>query len=414
MALMRALTLAGLSTLTAVSPLQGQIERHPTGVNVNAQGPTSVFITFTNLTGYVAAEAIWCGEVVPASPDLGQRCDESTIYGALPIRFARTRASGVDALTDVMTIPASVARRAYQAATRGEDSRFFYVRRFVDPTGLGPDQYVAVTCRLTGGGARTPLALLDVRLAFATQDPVLSLSEQEDPPPLTADIHYNGTGALVGRWEVIRPGDPAPTAFDLLTEASLPVEVRGTQQRFLELERFNVFLPPTGHVTVQGPDLSRLPKDVAGLYQVVLRVEASADREGDSDVLGVGAGAVAGFPLPTLRYVVGDGGRIGLAGTRLRALDPVSEARVPEAAPTFYWTHTAGASFYRIDIRSAEDPGSLVQALVPSSDAGYTAPPWLRERLGSAALEWRVVSLDVAGDEDQTTPWRAVFLDSEP
>jgi len=38
-------------------------------------------------------------------------------------------------------------------------------RRFVHGAGLGPDQYVAVTCRLTDGGARTPFALLDVRLA---------------------------------------------------------------------------------------------------------------------------------------------------------------------------------------------------------------------------------------------------------
>ena len=60
---------------------------------------------------------------------------------------------------------ASVSRRAYQAAVDGQTSTFFYVRRFVSNTG-GPDEYVFVTCRLTGGGARTPLALLDVQLAY--------------------------------------------------------------------------------------------------------------------------------------------------------------------------------------------------------------------------------------------------------
>jgi hypothetical protein len=32
-------------------PLAAQIQRNPTGVNVNATGPTTVFITFGNLDG---------------------------------------------------------------------------------------------------------------------------------------------------------------------------------------------------------------------------------------------------------------------------------------------------------------------------------------------------------------------------
>ncbi len=47
---------------------------------------------------------------------------------------------------------------------------------------------------------------------------------------------------------------------------------------------------------------------------MLLRIEASDDKEGDSDLSAVGAGsgvvhsgAVAGFPLPTLRYFVGSG-----------------------------------------------------------------------------------------------------------
>ena len=41
------------------TPLSGQIQRNPTGVNVNANGATTVFITFGNLEGYVPVEAIW-------------------------------------------------------------------------------------------------------------------------------------------------------------------------------------------------------------------------------------------------------------------------------------------------------------------------------------------------------------------
>ena len=45
-----------------------------------------------------------------------------------------------------------MARKAYQAAAAGEDSEFFYVRRFESAAGA-PDQFVAVTMRLTGNGA---------------------------------------------------------------------------------------------------------------------------------------------------------------------------------------------------------------------------------------------------------------------
>ena len=101
-----------------------------------------------------------------------------------------------------MSIPPSVARRAYQAAEAGETSSFFYVRRFVSTRG-GPDEYVFVTCRLTGGGARTPLALLDVQLAFGDDLDVFSVERDATLPPVTARIAYNGTGRLRGRWEVV-------------------------------------------------------------------------------------------------------------------------------------------------------------------------------------------------------------------
>ena len=409
-----------LALLLAASAraVNGQIQRHPTGVNVNAQGASTVFITFSNLAGYVPVEAIWCGALVPASPDLGDRCDPSTVYGALPIRFAQTRASGNDALTDVMSIPPSVARRAYQSAAAGDESRFFYVRRFVDPSGFGPDQFVAVTCRLTGGGARTPFALLDVQLSFSTKDPVLSVAVGEEPVPVVADIAYNGTGSLVGRWEVVRPGDAPPTAFDLLTEGTLPLELRGTQRRFLELERFHVFLTPTGTVTLDGPDLSRLPTDVPGLYQILLRIEATGDKEGDSDLAGIGAGngiatsgAVAGFPIPALRYVVGAGGEVGVAGTRIRQLYPTPDSTLaPGQVPIFSWTHAASAHFYRLEVREPGAPEPALSALLSSATASYAGPPWLGEESAAGSLEWRVVGLDSRGDRVQATDWRRFSL----
>ena len=145
--------------LALAQPATAQISRHPTGVNVSAQGATTVFLTFGNLDGYVADEALWCGELIPANPDIGSMCDPATIFGSLPLRVDLSRTSGEDGFTDIMSIPPSVARRAYQAAADGATSSFFYVRRFIDPSGVGPDQYVTVTCRLSGGGARVPFSL---------------------------------------------------------------------------------------------------------------------------------------------------------------------------------------------------------------------------------------------------------------
>src|SRR5690606_13976259 len=155
-------------------------------------------------------------------------------------------------------------------AAAGSNSAFFYVRRFVGPPGT-PDQYVAVTCRMAGGGARVPFALTDVTLAFDSDAPVLFLAAGEAVPGITAQITYNGTGRLMGRWEIVRPGEDLPESRDLLTEATLPIEERGTQRRYLEVERFNVFLPPTGRYTLQGPSAERLPTAADGMYMLLLR-----------------------------------------------------------------------------------------------------------------------------------------------
>ncbi len=392
--------------------LEAQIQRNPTGVNVNPVGATTVFITYGNLDGYVPVEALWCGELVPASPHLGERCDPGTVFGALPVRLDRSRFSGEDGFSDVMSIPASVARRAYQAAQAGAESPFFYVRRFVDPAGGRPDQFVVVTCRMAGGGARTPLALLDVELRFAGDEPVPAVASGAAPPPVEARIAYNGTGRLVGRWEVVLPGDEPPSAEDLLTEATLPLELRGTQRRWTELERFNVFLPPTGEVVLPGPPADRIPTGVNGLHQLLLRVEVSDDKEGDVDLAAAGAGrgvvatgAVAGFPLPVLRYFVGGGAPAALPGTRLRLLDPApGSALVPGRPLVFTWSPLAPAALHRLQVRDAEGR-EVLAAILQAGVASYPAPPFVAEAGAGGVLEWRVQALSSTGEVIEETPW---------
>jgi hypothetical protein len=389
----------------------------PTGVNVNAQGATSVFLTFGRLQNQRPAEASWCGALVPATPDIGLKCDPSTLYGLLPSRYNLSTLSGTLALTDIMSIPPSVARLAYQAARNGAESRFFYVRRFVSLAG-GPDEYVVVTCRLSGGGARVPLALTDVKLGFESEDPVSFIKPGHRPPALSASISYNGTGRLKGRWEVVTPGEELPSASDLLTEATLPVEERALQRRYTQLKRFNEFLPPTGRYTLAGPDVARLPNTVEGMYLVLLRIEASDDKEGDSNLAAVGAGsgtvhssAVAGFPLPVLRYFVGSGtGNAKTKQPQVALLHPRAEAVLSSRSSVdFSWSEPETAVFYRLEIQDGTG-GAVLSAILPRGMPSYRAPSWLAQKAEDGFVRWRVVALDSTGNPLDESEWRTLQL----
>jgi hypothetical protein len=378
---------------------------------------TTVFLTYGGLRDHSPREAFWCGELLPAAPDIGVKCNPATLYGRMPARYDRS-VLGPGAFTDVMSIPASVARAAYEDAVRGATSTFFYVRRFQSLAG-GPDEYVAVTCRLTGGGARVPLSLTDVHLRFDGDDALPFVASGEAPPPISARIAYTGTGRLVGRWEIVLPGEEPPSARDLLTEGSLPPDERGSQRTFTQLERFNVFLPPRGHVTLAGPDVARLPSNAEGTYRILLRVEASDDREGDSDLGAAGAGAgivhsgaVAGFPLPVLRYIVaGNGARTppSPAGG-LRLISPADGDTVASGAPlTLLWLAgpSAPSDFYRVDFEGG-DGSLLLSALLPRAARRYEAPPWLLAQAGARTIRWRVTGLAADGSHSNTSDWRTV------
>jgi hypothetical protein len=408
-----ALVLTCLST----GRVQAQIRVSPTGVSVNVQDATTVYLTYGGVLQRTPADAEWCGELMNAAPDIGGRCDPTTVYGRLPLRYDHSRLNLSGAFTDIMSIPASVTRRAYRAARNGKTSTFFYVRRFVSATG-GPDEYVAVTCRLTGGGARVPFALTDVQVDFEPATPVLFVRPGVTPPALAAKIRYNGTGHLTGRWEVVLPGEPLPSTDDLLTEATLPAEERGSQRRFTQLERFDVFLPPNGGGTVKlgGPDPHRLPANVEGAYLVLLRIEATDDREGDSNLDAAGAGtgivhsgAVAGFPMPVLRYVVG-AGESGLEATvsprALRLLLPRANAQVSaDSSFEVSWIEEWRAGWYRVEFETAGGT-PVLDAVVRPGVGAYRAPSFLAARAASQPIRWRVLQFDPLGTEVKRSPWR--------
>jgi hypothetical protein len=406
--------------LATAAVVPAQIKVDPNGVNVNAEGSTVVFLTFGNLRNtQVAAEGCWCGELT-ASTGIGLTCNPAKIFGCLPSRYDLSTRSGVAnrSLTDIMSIPPSVARRAYQAAVDGDVSSFFYVRHFINTAG-GPDEFVAVTCRMSGGGPRTPFSLTDVKLVFAIDKPLMLLKVDEQVPAIKAEIAYNGTGRLKGRWEVVLPGEEPPSETDLLTEATLPIEERAQQKRFTQLSTFNVFLAPTGKFTLPGPDVSRLPVSVAGEYLILLRIEATDDKEADSNLalIGVGpavvhSGAVAGFPLPVLRYYIGGGPDSQLVDD-VALLSPDDKMTLSTSkAIEFRWADTAAAAFYRLEITDLR--GQLLLAAVVISGKGfYRAPPWLTQRLESSIVRWRVVALDRSGATISESTWRNILVRPE-
>jgi hypothetical protein len=308
-----------------------------------------------------------------------------------------------------MTLPASVARRAYQAAVNGATSSFFFVRRFVSTVG-GRDEFVVVVCRMAGGTAGSPFSLTNVQLGFVgTDKPILFAKTGEKLPQIKADISYTGTGRLKGYWEVVMPGEEPPSARDLLTEATLPIEQRGTQRHYTELSRFNIFLAPNGKYTLPGPDPASLPVTVAGEYLLLLRIQASEDDAARSDLAGVGAGpgvvysgAVAGFPMPVLRYFVG----AGSGSASLNQLAPADNKSFAAGETIdFAWMEVVNAKIYRLEIIDA-DGKSILSALLPTDTGTYRAPSWLKERAGTDVLRWRVIALADNGEQLSESSWR--------
>jgi hypothetical protein len=405
--------IAALAATTTVSAFAINAV-NPTGVNVRSNAPNTVFITFQGLEANErAVEALWCGTVQPGigagSVTSSDPCVPGTLFGRLPLNFDRSRTTqgiGQKNFSDIMVIPASVVRRAVQEGIEGKNSDFFYVRHFTG--GSTGDKWVVVTCRLGAGGARSPLSLIDVKVSFSGQtDPtqLFVLRSGERLPRFSADIQYNGSGQLKGRWELVRPGDSEPDANDLLTEATLPLELRNTQKRYLTVSRFSQFVVPNGVVRIDGPEPALFDTRVEGPYQVLLRIEATDDKEANSEIGSgqlVKTGGVAGFPIPTLKYFVGDVAAASALQTRVSSASaaavelmlPLADAAVDASrSVTFEWIEVVGAKIYRVEVESA---GKLI--ITSSTEATrYTPPPsWIATRVQGAA-QWRITALDADG-----------------
>ena len=118
------------------------------------------------------------------------------------------------------------------------------------------------------------------------------------------------------------------------------------------------------------------------------------------------SGGVAGFPIPPLRYWVGDPGDVADATTGFYLDLPVREAELdPMENLEFRWQPHADAAFYRLEVTSPAGIQAL-SAILSVPIVTYTAPSWLPERTGARGIRWRVVALGAQGQTIDETPWR--------
>jgi hypothetical protein len=373
----------------------------PAEARVYSQGATSALLTYSNLGPRLPAEATFCGALISTAPGLGMKCDPSAIFGRLPQRYNQSRLSRNNTFTDIMSVTTAVARLAYLDALCGSTGIFFYVRRFAGPAGIG-DQYVPVTLRLGGNGASVPFSITNVRLLWdGGKATVPFVKSGERLPRITAEIFYTGSGRLVGRWELVKPGEALPSERDLLSEAALPVEERGTQRRFSELKRFNVFLLSNGSTTIPGPENWRIENTVNGMYLLLFRLEAAPD--------GLN-GAVAGFAMPVLRYYVGTGGvaqndQFNAADNSLAPADQASFIASESILST--WPQVPQAKYYRLVFENLTD-AVVFSAVLTRDSRSYRAPSWLLGQPGNNILHWRVLAFDAGGALLNETPRRTL------
>jgi hypothetical protein len=386
--------------------LVAQVTVSPDNITAYSQGATSAYLTFNNVVNLQPAEATWCGEIISAAPDIGFRCNPMTIFGVLPNRYNQSQLVGTR-YTDIMSITPTVARRAYTDAVNGNDSRFFYVKHFVSTNG-GQDQFVPVTIRLSGNGAGVPFSLTAVKLLWENGEKVVPfIKPNEKLPKISAEIRYTGTGRLKGRWEIVKPGEELPDERDLLSESALPIEERGRQRRYTLLSRFNVNLPPGGKYILPGPENWRIDKTVEGMYVILFRLETSDAPNSSSNIGGgnVPTGAVAGFPMPTLRYYIGNSSNTDI--------QPITKTNQTESEQTqilpitLRWKETANAKLYRLEIQD-EEKNTVFSAVVLPPNKQYQLPSFIRQLALSKQLKWRITAIGESGNSLEETAFEDV------
>jgi hypothetical protein len=191
-----------------------------------------------------------------------------------------------------------------------------------------------------------------------------------------AELLYQGSGQMSGRWLVTRPGAAQPE----------------------EVQRFDTFLPPSGKAVLTGPEWARLPQDAQGAYSLHLEVERIVDKGGPAEIRMPAA-------LPVLRYWVGQEPSMALTA-------PEDGAAVNESGAELHFV-TGANPLYRLEITDPLEH-SVLRVLLPAGASSYSLPSWLAGKLGEArAMNWRLTTLNDAGEVVSSTTWWSLALRKE-
>ena len=393
-------TLKGLGVTAApvVVATGSVISATPRFMQASISAATSQFITYSFTPGnprVTVADGIFCTTLVRPAPATGATatypCAANSEFARHPTTattFQTVQQNGsVVRATETIRIPSSVTRTAQSLGA----STFYFVRRF-DPQG-----FAVVEIRATGAIMNAPIALNDVRLAFDTSQgpqPLVFVARGAALPPVTGTLFYTGSGVLRGRWELVLPGDVAPTERDLLPEASLPTSERGTQRRYQLLQRFEQLLPGNGRTELKLPSISPVLGVTAfdGQYQLLLRIEAEPSIYG-------GESGAANFAMPLLRYFVGS-----ITAPSARIAPITATVNFNGARPTFNWSPVPQARYYRVEVADRNNTVAY-SAIVRDSERSYSALSGFTAASGS---QWRVQALDEALQPVGESPWRAI------
>ena len=128
------------------------------------------------------------------------------------------------------------------------------------------------------------------------------------------------------------------------------------------------------------------------MYVLLFRVEAS-DAPNSASNAGAGSvrsGAVAGFPMPTLRYYVGNSSNADLQSITDSTVS--SDEFTDRSLPIFLrWKQIGGAKFYRLEILD-EDRKVFSAIILPSAEK-YRLPPFIGELAASKPLRWKTLAI---------------------
>jgi hypothetical protein len=187
-----------------------------------------------------------------------------------------------------------------------------------------------------------------------------------------------------------------------LSEASLPIEERGTQKRYTLLSRFNVNLPPGGRYTLPGPENWRIDKTIEGMYLLLFRVEVSdaVNSVSNTGVTIISSGGVAGFQMPTLRYYVGNSSNADVNQVTNIAIGGDLAGEIPPIILT--WKAVENTKLYRLEIEDEEGKRVFSAVTLPTSKM-YQLPSFIQNLTASKQLKWKVSAIGEDGKELETT-----------